>query len=645
MCGIVGAVWNDGGPPLDEAALLAMADRIAHRGPDDSGTYRDGHAALGFRRLSIVDLAGGHQPLANEDGSIWTVFNGEIYNFPALRRRLEARGHTLKTQGDTEVIVHLYEDEGPGFVALLRGMFALAVWDAPRRTLVLARDRMGQKPLIYRYDHDGNRLLFASELKALLALPADAFPRQVDRAAVDQYLTYGYVPQPATILEGVNKLPPAHYAVWRDGRLSLTRYWSPDWNAEQDSPPGEDVERLRALLAEAVAEQMIADVPLGAFLSGGVDSTIIVGLMQQASSRPVKTFAIGFDDPAFDETRYAEAAARYLGTEHHTFRIEPRAWETIAALADQFDEPFADSSALPTWFVARETRREVTVALTGDAGDELFAGYDRYRAVALAARLDRLPEGVRAALGGPLARAIPASATAKTPLRKVRRWLEAVAEKPVGRYLRWICLFDEPARAALYADGWLAALASADAPDPASILNRAFDAASKRDPVTQATIADLLTYLPGDLLVKVDLASMAHGLECRSPFLDHRVVEMAAALPIRRKLRLRGGRSKVVLKQAFADLLPPAIRNRPKMGFGVPIDRWFRGPLRDELRSILLDPVALGRGLFRPESVARLIDEHITSRRDHAYKLWGLLMLELWFRHHLDRSPSSESPT
>lgn len=643
MCGIVGAVWDDGGPPLDEKALRAMADRIAHRGPDDSGTHLDDHAALGFRRLSIVDLAGGHQPLSNEDGTVWTVFNGEIYNFPSLRRRLEARGHTLKTQGDAEVIVHLYEDEGPAFVALLRGMFALAVWDARRRTLVLARDRLGQKPLLYRYDHDGKRLLFASELKALLALPADDFPRRVDPVAVDQYLTYGYVPHPKTILEGVNKLPPAHYAVWHEGRLSLTRYWEPDWNLETDLPPGDDVERLRELLADAVREQMIADVPLGAFLSGGVDSTIIVGLMQKASSRPVRTFAIGFDDPAFDETRHAEAAARFLGTEHHTFRIEPRAWEAIPALVEQFDEPFADSSALPTWYVARETRREVTVALTGDAGDELFAGYDRYRGVALAAQLDRLPERARAVLSGPLARAIPVSAKAKTPLRKVRRWLEAVGAGPVARYLHWVSMFDEPSRAALYADGWLDALAADGSPDPADVLSRAFDAGSKRDPVTRATIADILTYLPGDLLVKVDMASMAHGLECRSPFLDHRVVEFAAALPLRRKLRLRGGRSKVVLKEAFADLLPPGLRNRPKMGFGVPIDRWFRGPLQDELRAVLLDPVALDRGLFRPEAVARLIDEHAQGKRDHAYKLWGLLMLESWFRRHLDPAPGASS--
>jgi asparagine synthase (glutamine-hydrolysing) len=426
----------------------------------------------------------------------------------------------------------------------------------------------------------------------------------------------------------------------------MERYWSPDWNAEADLPPGEDAARLRELLADAVKEQMVADVPLGAFLSGGVDSTIIAGLMQRASSRPVQTFSIGFGDPAFDETAYAELAAKHLGTEHHTFRVEPKAWETLPALADLFDEPFADSSALPTWYVSRETRREVTVALTGDAGDELFAGYDRYRAVAMTALLDRLPARPRAALSGPLARALPTSVKAKTHVRKVKRMLEAINDPPVTRYLRWICQFDEPARMALYSESWLDSLAEAgasrpDDADPVSTLTRAFDAAPDRDAVTRTTIADTLTYLPCDLLVKVDMASMAHGLECRGPFLDHRVVELAASLPIGRKLRLRGGRSKVVLKEAFADLLPPPIRTRPKMGFGVPLDRWFRGELKDELRSVLLDPLTASRGLFRPEAVARLIDEHVTLQRDHAYKLWGLLMLELWFRHHLDPTPSS----
>jgi asparagine synthase (glutamine-hydrolysing) len=633
MCGIGGAAWVEGARPLTSEQLTAMTDAIAHRGPDDSGQHLDANVALGFRRLSIVDLAGGHQPLSNEDGTVWTVFNGEIYNFGDLRRRLEAGGHRLRSTGDTEVLVHLFEDVGPALFSMLRGMFALAIWDAPRKTLVLGRDRLGQKPLYYR--HHAGRLTFGSELKALLALPEADVPRVPSHRAIDQYLTYGYVPHPGTILEGVHKLPPAHYAVWRDGRLTLTRYWKPEWGRVRERPYEEDVEELRATLDHAVREQMVADVPLGAFLSGGIDSTIIVGLMQRASSRPVKTFSIGFDDPAFDESAHAEAAARFLGTEHHRFLIEPKAWETLPALAVQFDEPFSDSSALPTWHVARETRREVTVALTGDAGDELFGGYDRYRAVAIAAMLDRLPAGARGLLSGPLARSLPTSARAKTPMRRIRRLLEALDQPPSSRYLRWVTSFDEPARADLYTDDFAASLAEGPGdPDPASILANALDTAPDRDPATRAMIADMITYLPGDLLVKVDLASMAHSLECRGPFLDHRVVELALAMPLDRKLRLRKGRSKVVLKQAFADLMPPGLANRPKMGFGVPIDRWFRGPLAEELRAVLLDPVALSRGMFRPEAVESLIDGHQSGRRDNAYKLWALMMLELWFREY-----------
>lgn len=639
MCGITGAAWTDAGRVLTEGNLAAMMDRLVHRGPDDSGVYRDAHAALGFRRLSIVDLAGGHQPLSNEDGTVWTVFNGEIYNYPALRRRLEARGHVLRSHGDTEVLVHLYEDEGPAMFSHLRGMFALAIWDATRRRLILARDRMGQKPLVYR--HDGTRIVFASELKSLLALPERDVPSRVSPRALDRYLTYGYVPHPDTILEGTYKLPPGHYAVWHEGKLTLERYWEPDWSLERDRSMEEDVEELRATLRDAVREQMVADVPLGAFLSGGVDSTIIVGLMQEASSRPVKTFSIGFDDPAFDETAYAELAAKHLGTEHHAFVVTPQVWETLPALAWQFDEPFADSSAVPTWYVSRETRREVTVALSGDAGDELFAGYDRYRALALAGLADRIPAGPRGVLSGPLARALPASARAKTQMRRVRRWLEALGDPLEARYLRWVCQFDEPGRMSLYTDDYIDVLARAgdadpSGADPTSVLNGALAVAAKRDTVTRAMVADLLTYLPCDLLTKVDMASMAHSLECRGPFLDHRVVELAMAMPTSHKLRIRGGRSKIVLKQAFRELLPPAIRQRPKMGFGVPLDRWFRGTLKDEIRAVLLDPIAVGRGLFLPETVATLVDEHVQGKRDHAYRLWTLLMLELWFRKHLD---------
>ena len=577
MCGICGAVWTDPNGALTAESLQAMMDRLVHRGPDDAGAYRDNHAALGFRRLSIIDLAGGHQPLSNEDGTVWTVFNGEIYNYPALRRRLEAKGHTLRSQGDTEVLVHLYEDEGTRMFRLLRGMFALAIWDAPRRTLVLARDRHGPEAA-RSIATTGGRLAFASELKALLALPEADVPRRVDPLALDQYLCYGYVPHPRTILEGTRKLPPAHYAVWHDGALAIERYWEPDWNVERERPVEEDIEELRATLDDAVREQMIADVPLGAFLSGGIDSTIIVGLMQRASSRPVKTFAIGFPDPKYDETHYAELAARHLGTEHQTFIVEPKAWETLPELAWQFDEPFADSSALPTWYVARETRRSVTVALTGDAGDELFGGYDRYRALALTELFQRIPDGPRRRPGrddGP--RAAPLGAV-EDPAPQAPAALREHQRAGRGAIPR----LDDDLRRGRPAVALLRRSARPRWPRPhrrrttrrRPTRPRSWPPpsppAARRDRVTRAMVADILTYLPGDLLVKVDLASMAHSLECRGPFLDHRVVELAAAMPLDRKIRLRSGRSKVVLKQAFADLLPPAIRTRVEDGLRRP---------------------------------------------------------------------------
>jgi asparagine synthase (glutamine-hydrolysing) len=641
MCGICGAVWTDVSGLLGPEALTAMMDRLVHRGPDDSGAYRDDHAALGFRRLSIIDLAGGHQPLSNEDGTIWTVFNGEIYNYESLRHRLEAKGHTLRSHGDTEVLVHLYEDEGTRMFSLLRGMFAVAIWDSRRKTLLLARDRMGQKPLVYH--HVGNRLIFASELKALLALSPGDVPREVDPLALDDYLCYGYIPQPRSILKGIHKLPPAHFAVWKDGDLDIKPYWQLDGNIERARSLEEDVDELRSTLSDSVREQMIADVPLGAFLSGGIDSTIIVGLMQCTSNQPVKTFAIGFPDPRYDETSFAELAARHLGTEHQTFIVEPKAWETLPELAWHFDEPFSDSSALPTWYVSRETRRSVTVALTGDAGDELFGGYERYRALAITQRFHSLPDGPRRLLGAVTARLLPRSGQAKSMFRKLERLFENINLSANERYLGWMTTFDESSRLALYSDEQLDLLASASAGladpaagDPASILYAALGASSKRDLVTRSTLADLTTYLPGDLLAKVDIASMAQSLECRGPFLDHRVVELAAAMPLDRKVDWRTGRTKIVLKQAFANLLPPAIKKRPKMGFGVPIGGWFRRELKNELTSVLLDPVSLGRGLFRPESVETLITEHVRGKREHGHRLWNLLMLELWFRTYLD---------
>jgi asparagine synthase (glutamine-hydrolysing) len=634
MCGITGAVWNDPRLALSGDALRRMVDVLRHRGPDDDGVYESEYqtcpgreaapgVALGHRRLAIIDVAGGRQPLANEDESVRVVFNGEIYNFRSLRRRLEGAGHRFRTDSDTEVLVHLYEDEGPGMLAHLDGMFALAVWDARKRQLLLARDRLGQKPLVYR--HEAGRLLFASELKSLLEAPD--VPRRLDPQSLDAYLTYQYVPHPRTIFCGIEKLPPAHYAIWQDGRLRVECYWRPDFNAEQDRPRQEYIEELRELLGESVRRRLQSEVPLGAFLSGGVDSTIIVGLMRQLSGEPVRTFSIGFPVPEYDETRFARLAAQEHGTVHEEFRVEPDAIEVLDKLVWHFDEPFADSSAIPTWYVSKLSREHVTVALTGDGGDELFLGYPRYRAVRLAERFDRLPGLLRRMVAGRYWQKLPAPARQKSILRRFKRFVEVLGQSSQRRYLDWIAIFNESRRAALYSDGFLASLPDAD---PAEFLSAAFARAGRRDPVTATALADLVTYLPCDLMTKVDIASMAHGLECRQPFLDHRVVELAVRMPRRHKYR--AGRGKRILLEAFGDLLPKAIRRRGKMGFGVPLDAWFRGPLAEFARNVLLDSKTRSRGMFRPEAVAGLLEDHQTGRFDHSYRLWALLVLELWQR-------------
>ncbi len=638
MCGITGAVWTAAEKAIDRETLRRMVDSLRHRGPDDEGFYtsqievRSGYGlmpgvALGHRRLSIIDLAGGHQPMSNEDGSIWVAFNGEIYNYRDLRRRLEGTGHRFRTASDTETIVHLYEDEGPRALEYLNGMFALAVWDAHRAQLLLARDRLGQKPLAYRVEPD--RLLFASELKALLEV-ADV-PRRLSPQALDAYLTYQYVPHPQTIFEGIAKLPPAHYALYRDGKLEVRPYWQPDFSAEEERPAAEYAEELRERMTSAVELRLRSDVPLGAFLSGGIDSSIVVGLMCRAAESSVRTFSIGFPVKEYDETSYARLVAEQFGTEHEEFQVEPDALEILPKLVWHYDEPFADSSAIPTWYVSQLTRRHVTVALSGDGGDELFAGYPRYRAVWMADFFDRLPGWLRGLLAGRYWQMLPASPRQKSFRRRLKRFTEVLGETPARRYLQWIAIFNEARRAELYSEGFLATLPDVD---PLSFLAEARARITDRDPVTTASLADLVTYLPCDLMTKVDVASMAHGLECRQPFLDHRVVELAARMPLAQKFAW--GQGKRILLETFSDLLPKPIRKRPKMGFGVPLDHWFRGPLADFAREVLLDRRTQERGLFRGEVTTRLLEDHVAGRFDHSYRLWALLFLELWQRRWLD---------
>ena len=669
MCGIAGAVWTDADKAVERQTLQRMIDVLRHRGPDDEGVFVEGQGsgvrdqweenegwalqcpveaetaaltpgpspkgrgeirspgvALGHRRLSIIDVAGGHQPLANEDGSVWTVFNGEIYNFPELRRRLEQSGHRFRTGCDTEVLVHLYEDEGPEMVASLRGMFAFAVWDARRRRLLLARDRLGQKPLVYR--HEPGRLLFASELKSLLQVPG--VPREIDPQALNDYLTYQYVPHPRTIFRGIAKLPPGHLAVYENDRLEVRPYWQPDFNAEDDRPREEYARELRELLTAAVEMRLQSEVPLGAFLSGGIDSTIIVGLMSQLMKEPVRSFSIGFPVGEFDETSYARQAAERFGTIHREFQVRPDAMEVLPRLVWHYDEPFADSSAVPTWYVSQLTRQQVTVALSGDGGDELFMGYPRYLAVWLAGMFDRMPGALRRMAAGRYWQRLPGGVRQKSLRRRFKRFAEMLDMPPARRYLEWIAIFGQSRRDALYDAGFSAQLSGED---PLDFLDAALARSDRRDRLTAFSLADLVTYLPGDLMTKVDIASMAHGLECRQPFLDHRVVELAARMP--RRLKFRRGQGKLILRETFRDLLPESIRRRPKMGFGVPLDHWFRDELRDYTREILFDRRTVDRGYFRPAAVAQLWEEHQQRRFNHGYRLWSLLILELWQREWL----------
>ena len=633
MCGITGGIWTDPAKAIDASLLSRMTTALRHRGPDDEGTYQSEFrlrppyeampgVALGFRRLSIIDLSGGHQPMANEDESIWLIFNGEIYNYLDLRRRLEGAGHKFRTDSDTECIVHLYEDEGPDCFRHLNGMFAIALWDAPRRCLVLGRDRLGKKPLVFR--HEPDRLIFASELKSLLQVPG--LPRDVDTAAIDEYLTFQYIPHPNTILRGFRKLPPGNFAVWQDQNLTVQPYWQPDFTREQPLSERDAVAQVRELFESAVKLRMRSDVPLGAFLSGGVDSSLTAAVMQRNSATPIKTFSIGFSVKEYDETHFARLVAQHLKTDHHEFQVAPSAVEVLPKLAWHYDEPFADSSAIPTWYVSQLTRQHVTVALSGDGGDELFAGYPRYRAVALGNLFDTLSP-LKTLLAAKCWQWLPSSSRQKSKVRQFKRFCEALSFSPERRYLDWISIFNESRRAALYRDDFLAQLPDAD---PFAFLRAAWRRSQGRDAITAASLADLVTYLPCDLMTKVDIASMAHSLEVRQPFLDFRLVEFAAALPVH--LKYRWGRGKRLLEAAFGDLLPREIWRRKKMGFGVPLDHWFRHELKPLTHDLLLSPSSRSHAFFRPEAMAALVSQHEQRQFDHSARLWALVMLETWLR-------------
>jgi asparagine synthase (glutamine-hydrolysing) len=607
-----------------------MLGVVEHRGPDDKGHHIEAGVAMGMRRLAIIDLSAGRQPISNEDGSIWIVFNGEIYNYRELRELLLARGHRLRTRTDTETIVHLYEDEGERCVERLRGMFAFAIWDRRERRLFMARDRVGKKPL--HYTLVGRTLVFGSEIKSLLQHPD--VKREVNPQAISDFLSFGYVPDPATAFKGISKLPPGHTLTFKDGMVSARRYWDFDYSGdsaaqglrEPEAPEEGYVERLRELIAESVRLRLESDVPLGAFLSGGIDSSLVVAMM--AREMKVKTFSIGFSDTGFDELRYARIAARHFGADHHEFVVTPDVCRLVEEIVWHHDEPFADVSSVPTYVVSKMAREYVTVALSGDGGDEVFGGYERYVVDQRRQRYERIPAFLRRALLR-ASRALPPGAYGK-------RFLRNIALEPAARYVDSVTHFDRDSQLNLFSEDARRALAGYN---PAERFERTFAAPASRSGLDHLLYLDSKTYLPGDILVKVDRMSMANSLETRAPLLDHRLIEFAQTIPA--SFKLRGLETKYILKRAAQGLIPDEIINRPKQGFDVPIRRWLNRELREMLDDTLNDRRARERGDFNHRAVLSILDEHRRGVRDHSRQLWSLLVLELWRRAFIDRQPET----
>ena len=626
MCGIAGIVRSDGAR-VDRELLERMNEAIRHRGPDDDGFYFSDGVGLAMRRLSIIDLKSGQQPIHNHDRTAWIVFNGEIYNYRELRDQLEKLGHRFYTDSDTEAIVHAYDQYGTECPKYLRGMFAFAIWDERTKSLFLARDRVGKKPLLYA--ELNGELVFGSEFNALLQHPG--ISRDVDYEAIHHYLSFIYVPAPLTAYRAIRKLDPGHWLLWRNGEIKIERYWKLDFSRKLNIGEEEAGKRVVELLREAVRVRLMSEVPLGAFLSGGIDSSAVVALMAQESSEQVKTFSIGFDEQDFSELHHARRVAEHVGADHHEFIVRPDAMEILPTLVEHYGEPFADSSAIPSYYVSKETRAYVTVALNGDGGDECFAGYERYAAMNIAAKYARLPRSLRNGVIANVVGALPGFEGRPNPLRKAKRFLASASLPPVERYLRWVSAFDEESKQSLYSDSFRHETASFRT---AGILEPWFAKANGAGIVDASLLTDTMTYLPNDLLVKMDIASMTVSLEARSPFLDHHLMEFAASLP--ENLKLRGLTTKYLLKRVLRKLVPAENLNRSKMGFGVPIGHWFRGAMQPFLRQTLFSEKALSRGLFKPEMVLQIVDQHAAGKSDHSHRLWSLLMLELWFQRFID---------
>ncbi len=624
MCGIAGVVSATRESDITEALVRHMCNQIIHRGPDDEGILVQDGAGLGMRRLSIIDLSGGHQPVFNEDRSAWIVYNGEVYNFPELRPELEKRGHRFYTNTDTEVIIHLYEEMGADCVQKLRGMFSLAIYDRTKRKLVLARDRLGKKPLHYALLKD--KLYFASEIKSILAVAPEL--AEVNAQGLLEYLYYGYVPDPITAFTGIQKLPPGHLLEFENGKISVRRYWDlPQYNTHTPKSEEECLEELESRLLEATRIRLISDVPLGAFLSGGTDSSTVVALMARASSAPVKTFSIGFTKDDFNEAQYARMVAQKFGTDHHEMILEPNVVETVEYLTSSLEEPFGDSSMLPTYYVSQMARQHVTVALSGDGGDEIFAGYDRYRIHSSRRFFEYVPKWARKFYRDQVFPLLPNKMQGRGFTYNVTLpWQERYVDG-----LSFVPAFERDAP--LLSDDFRQILRRSD--DPQNALLRYFAQAPASDPVSELLYVDTKTYLPADILTKVDRMSMLNSLEVRAPMLDHKFIEWVTGLPP--EWKLRGTTQKYILRKLAERVgVPREALHRPKQGFALPLVHWMRNELKDVLM-ILLEPRTLQRGYFEADGIRKLMNDHLYGGRVLTGRIWRLLMFELWHRNFLEK--------
>lgn len=626
MCGIYGVLSWVPDRPVDRAALRRMGQILRHRGPDDAGLHIDQYVGLGVRRLSVIDLVTGHQPVSNEDETIWLVLNGEIYNFRELRDTLERRGHVFASQSDTEVVVHAFEEYGDRCVEHLNGMFVFVVWDVRRRRLTIVRDRLGIKPLYYWVSRD--QIVFGSELKAVIAHPA--VPRRIDLIALDQFLTLEYVPSPRTIFQGVHKLPPGHRLIFRETGLTVERYWDVELREVPTDEAG-CVEMLTDLIRDSVRLRLASDVPLGALLSGGIDSSTVVAFVSEASSTPVRTFSIGFDDETYDELPYARAVAARFSTNHCEEVLRPDIAPLAERLVAHLDEPFGDFSVFPTYLVSRLASQSVKVVLSGDGGDEVFGGYDTYVAQHVDRYYRRLPRTLRQTILPVVMDWVPPQSPKKGLVNKAKRFVEGGALPAPLQHTRWMMFMRDDHKSQLYRPDLKASL---DGSVATSVLESHFQRAARFDPLAQQQYVDIKTYLVDDILTKVDRMSMAASIEARVPLLDHRIVEFALSLPARSKLRHE--QTKVILQRAMRGRLPDVVLTRAKQGFSIPLKHWLRGSLRPLMTDLLSSDCVRRRGYFEPGTVNDWMSEHLEGRANHSHRLWALMVFELWHRQTLD---------